>query len=259
MNRLQILLRVFKQYKFLKSMILIFISISFFSCKKLPVNKVQELNSQNNFRYLDARFKLSYKGTSNKFNAKVKIRMRKDSLLWVSITGPVGVEGIRAKVNQDSVFIIDRINKQYVESRLDTLDKILQFKIDYKMLQALLLGETPLEQDENTKISRKGGLLRMKQAKNSIEIESYINPKTSKVEQILLKDLRNKNTLDLIYKDFVNHDGFLFPYKNKVNVAYRDKETMKKAVTEIEIEYLKLKLTNETISFPFNVPDKYRK
>ena len=78
-----------------------------------------------------------------------QIRMRKDSIVWLSVTATLGVEVLRAKVSVDSAWVINRLEKRYLAEPLDTLSAQLGMPISLPWLQAMLLdnndGLAPVE------------------------------------------------------------------------------------------------------------------
>ena len=126
--------------------ILLFVSLIFLftSCKKDLFQfkysekkrlKIEELD----FEYLQAKTKIQYEDGIQNLNANATIRIRQDSLIWISISS-TGVEGIRSIIQKDSIFVIDRINKEYREFSFDSLQRAYNIPIDYDMVQGVLIG-----------------------------------------------------------------------------------------------------------------------
>lgn len=65
--------------------------------------------------------------------------MRKDSLVWLSVTGPLGVEALRAKVSNDSVWVVNRMEKTYLVEPMDTVAAMLGMPLSLPLIQTLLL------------------------------------------------------------------------------------------------------------------------
>ena len=78
-----------------------------------------------------------------------QLRMRKDSLVWLSVTATMGVEVLRAKFSNDSAWIINRMEKTYLAEPLDSLSSQLGVPLSLPLLQTLLLdnneGFPPVE------------------------------------------------------------------------------------------------------------------
>lgn len=78
-----------------------------------------------------------------------QLRIRKDSLVWLSITATMGMEVLRAKVSNDSVWIVNRLEKTYLAEPLDTVSAQLGMPLSLPLVQTLLLdnneGLPPVE------------------------------------------------------------------------------------------------------------------
>ena len=78
-----------------------------------------------------------------------QLRIRKDSLVWLSVTATMGVEVMRAKFSNDSVWIVNRLEKTYLAEPLDSVSIQLGMPLSLPLLQTLLLdnneGLPPVE------------------------------------------------------------------------------------------------------------------
>ncbi|HAR20844.1 MAG TPA: DUF4292 domain-containing protein, partial [Cytophagales bacterium] len=48
---------------------------------------------------------------TNQFSSPLTIRIRKDSVIWISVNPALGIEVVRALITKDSIFVIDKIHK----------------------------------------------------------------------------------------------------------------------------------------------------
>ena len=78
-----------------------------------------------------------------------QLRMRKDSIVWLSVTATMGVEVMRAKVSNDSIWVLNRLEKTYLAEPLDTISAQLGMPLSLPLVQTLLLdnneGFPPVE------------------------------------------------------------------------------------------------------------------
>ena len=78
-----------------------------------------------------------------------QLRMRKDSIVWLSVTATMGVEVMRAKVSNDSIWVLNRLEKNYLAEPLDTVSAQLGMPLSLPLVQTLLLdnneGFPPVE------------------------------------------------------------------------------------------------------------------
>lgn len=102
------------------------------------------------FEWLTANMDIQAEGNGMNFDdLSGQMRMRKDSLVWLSITATMGIEAVRAKVSTDSVWVLNRLEKTYLAEPLDTLSAQLGMPLSLPLIQTLLLdnneGIPPVE------------------------------------------------------------------------------------------------------------------
>jgi hypothetical protein len=82
-------------------------------------------------------------------NLSGQLRMRNDSIVWLSVTATMGVEVLRAKVSNDSVWVLNRMEKTYLAEPLDSLVAKVGMPLSLPLVQTLLLdnneGVPPVE------------------------------------------------------------------------------------------------------------------
>jgi hypothetical protein len=83
-----------------------------------------------------------------KYSVTAHVRMYKDSVIWVSITAILGIEGLRVLITADSVKILDKQNKTYIARSVSYLQEVTDLPLDLHSLQDLLLGN-PVFLDSN--------------------------------------------------------------------------------------------------------------
>ncbi len=102
--------------------------------------KVVQPTSPQSFEWLTAKLDIQAGGNGLSFDdLSGQLRMRKDSLVWVSVTA-MGIELARMKVSTDSVWLINRIDKTYLAEPVDTISNQLGMSLSLPLVQAQLLG-----------------------------------------------------------------------------------------------------------------------
>ena len=102
------------------------------------------------FEWLTANMDIQAEGNGMNFDdLSGQMRMRKDSLVWLSVTASMGIEVARAKVSTDSVWMVNRLEKTYLAEPLDSLATQLGMPLSLSLIQTLLLdnneGIPPVE------------------------------------------------------------------------------------------------------------------
>lgn len=132
-------------------------------------------------------------GKSSSF--KVNIRIRKDSLIWMSVSSIVGIEAVRAQVTPDSLKFMDKINSEYYIGPTDSLLEKMDIDADFETLQALLVGNSiDLKDSAELKISvQKGDYLLSVFKKRKLKKLLRKNEKIEKKSEKLEKKANNGN------------------------------------------------------------------
>ena len=102
------------------------------------------------FEWLTSNLDIQAEGNGMTFDGlSGQLRIRKDSLVWLSVTATMGVEVLRAKFSNDSVWIVNRLEKTYLAEPLDSVSIQLGMPLSLPLLQNLLLdnneGLPPVE------------------------------------------------------------------------------------------------------------------
>ena len=236
----------------------------FFSCSKkftgfnlLERNKleVQEVN----YEYLSIKTKINYTDNDTKINANAVLRIKKDSIIWFSITPALGIEAARGVITRDSLIVIDRLNKTYYLANYKSLSERYNFDINYELLQAIILGNPPKNLHQNERVIRESEFALVEQKQGDAIFSNYISTRLSKLERLNITDVPTKNSLNLAFSEFRLLDDFhIFPFQSSISLEYKKPGEEKVFMTQIKIEHNKVDIEdNKRLKFPFNIPQKY--
>lgn len=210
------------------------------------------MNNHINFTTFSGKINLDYEDAEGKkYNVNAHIRMYKDSVIWIVITGPLGIEGLRAYITPDSVKLLDKQNKIYTPRSVTFLQEVTALPLDLSTLQDLLLGN-PVFLDSNITSYRKSGNTVSLQSngvffKNLFTIgETEKLVQSSKLDDL---DMQRNRTCYLTYTDYENKKQVNFSTKRSINVAEKKK-------LDIRMDFKQYSF-NEKLSFPFSVPKNY--
>ncbi|MEZ4933273.1 MAG: DUF4292 domain-containing protein [Saprospiraceae bacterium] len=97
------------------------------------------LSNQVSADWLGTKAKVSYRDEYMRESFTAYIRMKKDSAIWMSFK-KFSFEGARALITPDSIFVIDRINNQYLAKPFSYAQQEYHLPVGFAGLQAMLLG-----------------------------------------------------------------------------------------------------------------------
>ena len=225
------------------------------------------LENQMQFDQLSAKFTMVYVDEKSKTNLRGQLRIRNDSLIWMSITPALGIEAARVKLSNDSIEFINRLNKTYFAGKYELIDSVLNTTVDFSLLQSMFVGNDLTQYDVNKfRSSVDNGLYRMT-IRERRKIKKYIkkgeintrvlvqqiwlDPETFRIARIDVKEQgENENKkVQVFYSDYDDVEGQLFPSKIRVEI------TSNKSIS-IDVNFSKI-LINTPLSFPFRIPGKY--
>lgn len=211
------------------------------------------------FNYLTAKSKLSFKSKDQDIeNATVFLRVRKDSLIWISVR-KIGIEAVRALVSRDSIVILNTIQKEYSVYDFPAISKQFNFDMNFDLLQALIVGNLPLPKRPVQKIKNERDYLLLRQSEGKVLVENYIGEQDRKLKKLMVTEQPTKNTLRLDYADFTMLNNFLFPYTSLVTLDYKSQTDGQFYQTLLKIQHNKVELVDKSPGFPFSIPAKYQR
>jgi hypothetical protein len=223
--------------------------------------------SELRFDWFSAKFSAEYANKGKKTSFNGQIRIRKDSLIWLSLSPMLGIEAMRLVITQDSVKMMNRLNDTYFMGDYESLNKYLNTNIDYDLLQAFLLGND-LQFYENGKFraaidnheyklstGERGKLKKyVRSSTENLKIfiqNIWLDPVTFKITRADVKEIRRDNIkLEATYEDFIKVEEQLFPGKMKYTI-WADNNI------RAEAEFSKITI-NIPLQFPFRIPASYQ-
>ena len=237
------------------------------ACKKLPtaqpgteISTELDLKTVNiDFEYMTASSKIRFNNDKKDISANASIRIKKDSIIWISISPGFGIEAARGIATQDSLIIINRLDREYMAYDFKKLSEQFNFDITFDLLQAALLGNLPVAVDQEDKVKKENAYFIIRQESGEVAIENFINARIMKLEKVSMREKTKStgrdNTLYLQYDEFKVLEDKVLPFVNLISLNYRKDRTSQH--TEINVEHKKAEFPTEALKFPFNIPDKY--
>jgi hypothetical protein len=203
------------------------------------------------FNTFNAKIDVDYVGgDGKKENVNATLRMHKDSIIWVSITGPFGIEGLRAIISRDSIRIINKLEKEYTARPLEFLQEVTGLPLELSSLQDLLAGNPVFFDSNIVSFSKSGNNLSLLCVgpwfKNLVTLTDGVLAH-SKMDDV---DINRNRTCELNYDDYESKKGQNFSTKRRITVTEKSK-------LDIKLNFKSYSF-NETLSFPFSVPRNYK-
>lgn len=219
------------------------------------------LSSEVKFKTLTTKGNVEFKAGNSSQKVPAVFKMVKDSILQVSIRIPIlGGEAMRLTITPDSIFMVDRMKKQYIAERFKDSKAIAGFDFNFYNLQALFTNKLFIpgnrevtEKDfQKYDISSANDVYMLKTKGKGDLLYNFAVDATNHVASTLIYNEKKKITLQWSYNDFIKDNNLVYPtnMQAKVDVA-------KKRV-DINITYDKLEI-DKSFSIDNSISPKYTK
>jgi hypothetical protein len=109
------------------------------------------------FEWVGMKLDAELEGPEGSQSFKATVRMRRDSVIWISIAPLMGVEMLRAVITPDSVKYVSKVpkDKHYFIGSIDDLSALTKTDLRFEMIQGLLVGHAiDLDESNDKFISR---------------------------------------------------------------------------------------------------------
>jgi outer membrane biogenesis lipoprotein LolB len=93
------------------------------------------------FDTFSARLNLDFSGMKYEFSSKVQLKMIRNDRLQISIQPFLGIEAFRIEIADDSIKILDRMNKRFVADSYQHLKRDMDIDFNFQNLQALFTNQ----------------------------------------------------------------------------------------------------------------------
>lgn len=220
--------------------------------RALSANKLIREVEDNNFTYNEFQTKFSAKVKTEDANLSLKgqLRMKNDSIVWLSVALPVGLEVVRAMITHDSVFVINRTEKTYIKESIKNFKQFPPPIADLKFIQAILVGNDITLKNGDKYHSEIVDELYKLQTINEINKMLYVQPENFRIRKCDLQEIsENGRKLELNYENFERFDDKYLP--TNINLSISEKPEF-----NISISYSNV-LINTEQDYKFSVPKKY--
>lgn len=206
------------------------------------------------FNYLTSKAKFKYDDGNQKLSATITFRIKKDSIIWASISPGLGIEAARLLVTAEGVQMIDKIKKDYYYLDYRALSKTYGFEVTFDLLEALVIGNVLYNPERRREIEKDDRFFTFSRETQGFGIVHSIGQHSKKLERLHAYQINSDNSIVVNYGDFEKMGEQKAAQKVRARVKFDDK-TKEDAV--IDIEYSKMDIQNEPLDFPFHVSDKY--
>lgn len=200
-----------------------------------------------------AKIRVKYITADKTKNITAKLRLQRDSVIWISLTAVGGIPVAKMLIEPQHVMYYEKLNKTYFDGGFSLLSQWLKIDLDFQKIQNMLFAQ-PIYSLSTQKflltISENSYQLKAKKKAHNTRAIYWVNPINFKLnKQAFYKN--KKEHLTFTYEGFDTSTSNLYP--NKMQIEAQNK----KELVKIILNYKSLKF-DLPLSFPFSIPKDYK-
>ena len=209
------------------------------------ITKVNESNISPSWLSINTKIKIEKEGQNTVVNAN--IRVKKDSIIWISLKAPLGIEVLRTMITPDSIFFMSRMDKTYFIKPISHLKEVVKTSINFFQFQEILFSSPSISERELK-------LLFNKEEKYILSSENttYTIGKIFRIEQMCVSNQDN-HQLTINFNNHTFFDEVQSYYPKNLNIEVNSSENF-----TVTIDFSKI-VFNKKSSLGFKIPSSYVK
>jgi len=204
--------------------------------------------------WLSARAKITYKdsGQTRKFTAN--IRMRKDSVIWMNVK-KINVEAYRILITTDSIYVIDRLKKEYYIEDLKLVEEKFNFPGQFQALQTAILGNPYFFEKQKLSANVANEQYQLS-GDNGVRTKSdyFLNGQSYTLEQMAFFDVERDRKLNIFLSEYAPVLEAAFQFAHNRQFEVKSEET---GNASIKMKFSKVEL-NVPKAIKFSISDRYK-
>jgi hypothetical protein len=210
-------------------------------------------NNKNNFSTLYIKSNARYADDKQTQNVTAEIKIKKDEQILISIRF-LGITMAKALITPTSVSYYEKINSSYFEGNFSGLSQWLGTDLDFNKIQNMLIGDAI---DDLNKGKYTESLIEQTYRLDDISSNNTKKSFFFDADKFLVKSQEITQTAEnrmikVAYSDSKVYNEATLPTNVLINTF------QKKGKTEINLDYNTVSF-NEELSFPYSVPNGYKR
>jgi len=208
------------------------------------------------FEYLKINVNVAYQDhTHRRGSAHVKLRIKKDQLIWFSVLGPWGIEILRGIATPVGVTLLNRMQKTCTVYDYATIGTLWPGPWDYTLIQAVLLGELAHSYGPHAVVQQNSQQAVVQQRKGAWTLTHFIDPTLKKIEKLVAT--AKQGSFVATYNQFKPYQGSLL--FGRATLAWYCYTTSTQPVLTLILKAMQAQQSTKPLHFPFSMPAQYEK
>lgn len=208
---------------------------------------------------VNGRLEAKMNGSDN--NMPFTLRLKQDSVIWLSLKPLLGIEAARIVITKDSIFIADRINHLYYKRSLSYLQKILGTPIPFRLLQDVLMSNMTEILSYKPEIKADSNYYQLQKDTGLLKYQAWVTPDFNKLSHLRVTQPGTNRILEVFYPFFQDLQGKEFEkaasptalYPKVLNANFSDAAS----TSTLEIEFGAFKIETSQ-NYSISVSKRYK-
>ncbi|MBS1730068.1 MAG: DUF4292 domain-containing protein [Bacteroidetes bacterium] len=205
------------------------------------------------YTFFYGKLKLDFKTADESSQGTIYIRIKKDSLIWVSLSGPLGFEGLRMMIRPDTLLIMNHMDKTILLRPISYIEETFHIPIDYFAIQDLMIGNAIFNDSMISNEYPENGLTILKLQDHRFQNKVFVQSNPLSILQNILYEGIDSSSRNAVFT-YSHYEDFMgYPFSTERTILIQDKSAI-----QIELNFKQYSF-NKPQTFPFNIPKNYSK
>ncbi len=204
------------------------------------------------YKNFQMKAKMHYEAAEQKQNFTVNFRIKKNEVIWASISG-FGLEVARAIITPDSVKAIDKFNKKLYLYTYKDLQKLVNVDVDFSTLQDIIIGNAFSVNGQITNIIELADISTFFIKGSDFVNQLAFHKADTTLKQIQLQTMRPVSSSSIL----VNFSNYQIEENRKLSTVREYYIQDVKGAAALSMEISKFEFDKE-VDFPFKVPANFK-
>ena len=221
------------------------------------------LSAAASYNTFSSRLNMTVTTGTRSISSRASLRMIKDEAIQISIQPLFGVEFFRFFIDNDTIVVLDRMNKRYVQESILSVKEQYPVGFDFYTLQSILTNslfvsgekevfDTDYKRFNFTRTSDRNYYMISKDPESQIEYSFTVNGE-DRITFTHLMHHENKQSLQWTYSNFSNIDNFgLFPHRMTSTLSTKSQRL------DANLQFSDITI-DQPISLNISIPDDYNR
>jgi Domain of unknown function (DUF4292) len=195
------------------------------------------------FKWFYAKSKIEFDDSRNNQTINAEIRIKKDSVIFISVNAALGIYRAEMLITPDSVKFLDKFNKRFYPRDFNFIKQLTHMpNLNFDVLQKAILGCDFNFDKNNSTVEKIDTTYKIESSQNQIQNIIWMNAFNLTMSKKQLRDRVINQSYEMNYADYRLLADRLFSFKRKVKIVSNSDN-----VYTVDIDYKKVTLNEPQI------------